>query len=58
MCRIIVTTKFRRNPCWPDELTTAKSGNVFIVIAREDGGWIYLAPDIVLKMEYVPELTG
>lgn len=29
--------------------------NGFIGIAREDGGWVYLAPDDVLKMEYVPE---
>jgi len=32
--------------------------NGFIGIAREDGGWVYLAPDDVLKMEYVPELSA
>lgn len=29
--------------------------NGFIGIAREDGAWVYLAPDDVLKMEYVPD---
>ncbi|MGC8426674.1 hypothetical protein ACP3S8_18060 [Mixta calida] len=29
--------------------------NGFIGVAREDGAWVYLAPDDVLKMEYVPE---
>ncbi len=29
--------------------------NGFIGIAREDGSWIYLAPDNVQEMEYVPE---
>ncbi|WP_039661547.1 MULTISPECIES: hypothetical protein [Pantoea] len=29
--------------------------NGFIGIAREDVGWVYLARDDVLKMEYVPE---
>ncbi|MCO7360938.1 hypothetical protein [Enterobacter mori] len=28
--------------------------NGFIGVAKEDGAWIYLAPDDVLKMEYVP----
>lgn len=32
--------------------------NGFIGIAREDGGWVYLAPDDVLKMEYVPGDTN
>lgn len=27
--------------------------NGFIGIAQEDGGWVYLAPDDVLKIEYV-----
>lgn len=31
--------------------------NGFIGISQEDGGWVYLAPDDVLKMEYVPEET-
>lgn len=31
--------------------------NGFIGIAQEDGGWVYLAPDDVLKMEYVPEVV-
>lgn len=30
--------------------------NGFIGIANEDGGWVYLAPDDVLKMEFVPEV--
>jgi len=29
--------------------------NGFIGIAQEDGAWVYLAPDDVLKIEYVPE---
>lgn len=29
--------------------------NGFIGLAQEDGAWIYLAPDDVLKMEYVPQ---
>jgi len=29
--------------------------NGFIGIAREDGGWLNLAPDSVLKMEYAPD---
>lgn len=32
--------------------------NGFIAIAKEDASWIYLAPDDVLKMEYVPETTN
>lgn len=31
--------------------------NGFIGVAKEDGAWVYLAPDDVLKMEYVPEET-
>lgn len=31
--------------------------NGFIGVAREDGAWMCLAPDDVLKMEYVPETT-
>nr|WP_154325055.1 hypothetical protein [Pantoea sp. 201603H] len=29
--------------------------NGFIAIAQDNGSWVYLAPDDVLKMEYVPE---
>lgn len=29
--------------------------NGFIGIAREYGGWLNLAPDSVLKMEYAPD---
>lgn len=28
--------------------------NGFIGIAQEDGGWVYLAPDDVLKMQFEP----
>ncbi|WP_217548837.1 hypothetical protein [Pantoea sp. GbtcB22] len=28
--------------------------NGFIGVAKEHGSWVYLAPDDVLKMEYVP----
>jgi len=29
--------------------------NGFIGIAQENSAWVYLAPDDVLKIEYVPE---
>ncbi|WP_286863253.1 MULTISPECIES: hypothetical protein [Pantoea] len=29
--------------------------NGFIGVAKEDGAWVYLAPDDVLKMEFSPE---
>lgn len=32
--------------------------NGLIGIAQEDGAWIYLAPDGVPKIEYVPEGTN
>lgn len=31
--------------------------NGFIGVAEEDDAWVYLAPDDVFKMEYVPEQT-
>lgn len=53
--RIIVIIKFLEDikglMNWPHPEVV----NGFIEIAREDGGWVYLAPDDVLKMEYVPE---
>ena len=32
--------------------------NGFTGVARDDGAWVYLAPDDVLKMEYLPEATS
>jgi len=32
--------------------------NGFIVIAQEDGAWVYLAPDDVLKMKFDPVPAG
>ncbi|MFZ4214646.1 hypothetical protein ACOZB2_24955, partial [Pantoea endophytica] len=29
----------------------------FIGVAQEDGAWVYLAPDDVLKMEFEPVAT-
>jgi hypothetical protein len=29
--------------------------NGFIDVAQEDGAWVYLAPDDVQKMEFVPQ---
>lgn len=31
--------------------------NGFIGISQEDGGWVYLAPDDVLKMQFDPVPT-
>jgi hypothetical protein len=36
-------------------LLQAEMVNGFISVARVDGAWVYLAPDDVLKMEYVLE---
>lgn len=32
--------------------------NGFIGVAREDGAWVHLEPDDLLKMEYVPADTN
>lgn len=53
--RITVTTKSGETHEGLMNRSQPEIVNGFIGIAREDGGWVYLAPDDVLKMEYVPE---
>lgn len=52
--RITVTTKSGEMHKGLMNRSQPEVVNGFIGIAREDGGWVYLAPDDVLKMEYVP----
>ncbi|WP_313752417.1 hypothetical protein [Mixta calida] len=53
--RITVTTKSGETHEGLMNRSQPEIVNGFIGIAREDGAWVYLAPDDVLKMEYVPE---
>ena len=55
--RITVTTKSGETHEGLMNRSQPEVVNGFIGIAREDGGWVYLAPDDVLKMEYVPVST-
>ena len=55
--RITVTTKSGETHEGLMNRSQAEMVNGFIGVAREDGAWVYLAPDDVLKMEYVPETT-
>lgn len=55
--RITVTTKSGETHTGLMNRSQPEMVNGFIGVAREDGAWIYLAPDDVLKMEYVPEET-
>lgn len=55
--RITVTTKSGQTHEGLMNRSQPEVVNGFIGIAREDGGWVYLAPDDVLKMEYMPEQT-
>jgi len=32
--------------------------NGFVGLSKSDGGWVYLAPDDVQKMEFVPVESG
>lgn len=52
--RITVTTKSGETHEGLMNRSQPEVVNGFIGIAREDGGWVYLAPDDALKMEYVP----
>ena len=52
--RITVTTKSRETHEGLMNRSQPEMVNGFIGVAREDGAWVYLAPDDVLKMEYVP----
>lgn len=53
--RITVTTKSGETHEGLMSRSQPEMVNGFIGVAREDGAWVYLAPDDVLKMEYVPE---
>lgn len=53
--RITVTTKSGETHEGLMNRSQPEMVNGFIGIAREDGAWVYLAPDDVLKMEYVPQ---
>lgn len=53
--RITVTTKSGETHEGLMNRSQPEMVNGFIGVAKEDGSWVYLAPDDVLKMEYVPE---
>ena len=53
--RITVTTKSGETHEGLMNRSQPEVVNGFIGVAKEDGSWVYLAPDDVLKMEYVPE---
>lgn len=55
--RITVTTKPGETHIGLMTRSQPEVVNGFIGIAQEDGVWVYLAPDDVLKMEYVPEVS-
>jgi hypothetical protein len=55
--RITVTTKSGETHEGLMNRSQPEMVNGFIGVAKEDGSWVYLAPDDVLKMEYVPEIT-
>lgn len=55
--RITVTTKSGETHLGLMSRSQPEMVNGFIGVAKEDGAWVYLAPDDVLKMEYVPEET-
>lgn len=56
--RITVTTKSGETHEGLMNRSQPEMVNGFIGVAREDGAWIYLAPDDVLKIEYVPEQSA
>ncbi|MGC0869634.1 UNVERIFIED_ORG: hypothetical protein C7430_110201 [Pantoea agglomerans] len=53
--RITVTTKSGETHEGLMNRSQPEIVNGFMGVAQEDGAWVYLAPDDVLKMEYVPE---
>ncbi|WFL66385.1 hypothetical protein [Pantoea sp. X85] len=53
--RITVTTKSGETHIGLMNRSQPEIVNGFIGVAQEDGAWVYLAPDDVQKMEYVPE---
>lgn len=52
--RITVTTKSGETHEGLMNRSQPEIVNGFIGVAKEDGAWVYLAPDDVLKMEYLP----
>lgn len=54
--RITVITKSGENHIGLMNRSQPEMVNGFIGVAQQDASWVYLAPDDVLKMEYVPEL--
>jgi len=54
--RVIASTKSGETHTGLMNRSQPEVVNGFIGIANEDGGWVYLAPDDVLKMEFVPEV--
>jgi len=56
--RITVTTKSGETHIGLMNRSQPEIVNGFIGVAREDGAWVYLSPDGVLKMEYVPQDTS
>lgn len=55
--RITVTTKAGETHEGLMNRSQPEMVNGFIGVAKEDGSWVYLASDDVLKMEYVPEAS-
>ncbi|EKS6736826.1 TPA: hypothetical protein ACW0NO_000059 [Enterobacter ludwigii] len=53
--RITVTTKSGETHAGLMNRMQPEIVNGFIGVAKENGAWVYLAPDDVLKMEYVSE---
>lgn len=53
--RITVTTKSGETHIGLMNRSQPEIVNGFIGVAQEDGAWVYLAPDDVQKMEFVPE---
>jgi len=54
--RITVTTKSGETHVGLMNRSQPGIVNGFIGVAKEDGAWVYLAPEDVLKMEYVREI--
>ena len=52
--RITVTTKSGETHIGLMNRSQPEIVNGFIGVAQEDGAWVYLAPDDVLKMEFLP----
>ncbi len=55
--RITVTTKSGKTHEGLMNRSQPEMVNGFIGVAKENGSWVYLAPEDVLKMEYVPEAS-